>query len=151
MGFETVEQKLDLTGRFKYEPELEERSIKNYRYWIDKLNIMSNHTAPCWTKLLRHGARITFAEFAPDQDHVQLYRSKDLKRYLVYQPYSLDEEKIQAWAEVRGIKASIYTPDWSWHYPDSTWLVIMEVEDAEKYKRYIKEHKKRELWGWSIK
>ena len=38
------------------------------------------------------------------------YNSQAFKH--LRQPYNLKEEKIQAWAEVRGIKASIYTPNW---------------------------------------
>lgn len=69
----------------------------------------------------------------PFYDHGYMYKTKDRKAFIVYQPYGaldkMDEYRqvIECWATEQGIEAKVYGYDYGW-YTSSSYLVIMGLD-----------------------
>lgn len=75
------------------------------------------------------------SEAPPEIDHEVIFKGRDGKCWLTYQPYREPEKLcplVEEWAVRHGLRALVYGKDSSWYYPGGTCLVVIEVSDAEK-------------------
>ncbi len=113
--------------QYKYKPsdhyEKHLKGNENYKNWCAENGIISELKGKEWVKVINKYGDI------PRKDHARGYNSYN-GYILVSQPYSLsdkDIKEIKEWAIKKGVDVEIFSPAFSWHYCDHTFLVIARI------------------------
>jgi len=150
MKFEKGDQYIKNIKRFGDKPskKLIERCKLNYESLKQKLNLVesSDVSTGGWTALKKNSIEKQGVYFSsheeqkvPFEDHSRMHKDTNGKRYLIFHPYNVEEDQINNWCQLRGLKASIYNESLSWYNPDRTFTVVVQIEDEDKYNAYIKD------------
>jgi hypothetical protein len=137
----------------QYNEENYKLSERNYKIFKEKYNIVSSTNESeygFWTALRPNTyTKYNFIEkskiineytIIPYEDHSLMYKDSNSKRYIAFHSYGdMEKEKdlIIKWCEEKGLKADFYNKEYSWYYPNQTYVAVVYIDDNEKYKKYI--------------
>lgn len=126
-----------------YQENYHEKSSELFLRWCDENEIVTILDTSNWMRL-SVGTRI-HKYLGPDkfeyEDHSFIFKKRDGTRLFVFQPYATEEmlnkADLHGWCKTRGLKVKEISSEKSWHYPSATILVVIEIDDLDKYRQYV--------------